>query len=43
MKLATMSDMHSNYLAFKKAHDDAITKNVDLFLFLGDYLYHGFE
>ena len=43
MKIAVMADMHGNYLVFKKSYDDAISRNVDLFFFLGDYLTDGFE
>jgi len=38
-----MADIHSNYLVFKKAYEDAISKNVDSFIFLGDYVTDGFD
>ncbi len=43
MKIAIISDIHSNYLVFKKAYEDALSKDVDLFLFLGDYVTDGFD
>lgn len=43
MKIAVMSDVHSNYLVFKKAVKDARKKDVELFLFLGDYVTDGFD
>ena len=43
MKIAIFADIHSNYLVFKKAYEDAINKNVDMFLFLGDYITDGFD
>lgn len=42
IKIAIFADIHSNYLVFKKALEDAKSKNVDLFLFLGDYITDGF-
>ena len=43
MKLAVFADIHSNYPVFKKAYEDALERNVDSFIFLGDYLTDGFE
>lgn len=43
MKLAILSDVHSNYPVFEKAYNDAINKNVNKFIFLGDYLSDGFD
>ena len=43
MKIAVFADIHSNYLVFKKAYEDALFRNVDMFLFLGDYVTDGFE
>jgi predicted phosphodiesterase len=42
-KIGVFADIHSNYLVFKKAIEDAKSKNVDLFLFLGDYITDGFD
>lgn len=36
--VAVLSDIHSNYHAFKACYDDAVTKGVDSFIFLGDYI-----
>lgn len=36
--IAVLSDIHSNYHAFKACYDDAATKGVDSFIFLGDYI-----
>lgn len=41
MKLAVISDIHSNLLSFKFALKDAEKENVDSFLFLGDYITDG--
>ena len=38
MKLAVLSDIHSNHSAFQVCLDYAIEHGVDTFLFLGDYL-----
>lgn len=38
MRVAVISDIHSNYYAFKAVVDDAISKKVDSFIFLGDYV-----
>lgn len=37
-KVALMSDIHSNYHAFKACVEDALRCDVDSFLFLGDYV-----
>lgn len=38
MKVAVLSDMHSNYYAFKACYEDAIKCGAGLFIFLGDYV-----
>lgn len=38
MKLAVMGDIHSNHYALKTCIEHALSKNVDEFLFLGDYI-----
>lgn len=43
MKIAVISDIHSNYPVFKKAYDDAISRGADTFIFLGDYVTDGFD
>lgn len=35
---AVLSDMHSNYYAFKACYDDAVHNGADCFIFLGDYI-----
>jgi putative phosphoesterase len=40
-KIGIFADIHSNYLVFKKAIEDAVSRNIDLFLFLGDYITDG--
>ncbi len=37
-KVALMSDIHSNYLAFKTCFEDALMCGADSFVFLGDYV-----
>lgn len=37
-KVALMSDIHSNYHAFKACYEDAIKCGADSFIFLGDYV-----
>jgi len=37
-KVALMSDIHSNYHAFKACYEDAIKYGADSFIFLGDYV-----
>ncbi len=37
-KLAVISDVHSNYFAFKACYEDAVGCGVDGFIFLGDYV-----
>lgn len=37
-KIAIMSDMHSNYHAFRACYEDAIEHGADSFIFLGDYV-----
>lgn len=41
MKIALISDIHSNLLALKKALKDAKENQVDAFFFLGDYITDG--
>jgi len=43
MKIAIFADIHSVYPVFKMAYDDAIAKNIDMCLYLGDYLTDGFD
>lgn len=38
MKIAVLSDIHANYHALKACVDFMLTKDVDCFVFLGDYL-----
>ncbi len=38
MKVAVLSDIHSNYYAFKACYEDAVKCGVDGFIFLGDYI-----
>lgn len=38
MKIAIMSDIHSNYRAFKLCYERAVEEGVTEFVFLGDYL-----
>ena len=42
MKLAVMSDVHSNIFGLRLALEDAKKMNVDKFVFLGDYITDGF-
>lgn len=41
MKLAIISDIHSNIIALKLAINDALKNKVDQFVFLGDYITDG--
>ena len=41
MKIAVISDIHSNLLAFNFALENAEKEKVDSFLFLGDYITDG--
>lgn len=43
MKIGVFTDIHCNYLVFKKAHEEALNKGVEMMLFLGDHLTDGFE
>lgn len=36
--VAVMSDMHSNYYAFKACYEDAVECGADCFIFLGDFI-----
>lgn len=38
MTVAVLSDIHSNYHAFKACYEDALAQGADSFLFLGDYI-----
>lgn len=38
MKVAVLSDIHSNYQAFQAVFTDAVKRQVDQFIFLGDYV-----
>ncbi len=38
MKVAVLSDIHSNYHAFKACYEDAVRHGTDGFVFLGDYV-----
>ena len=38
MTVALLSDIHSNYYAFKACYEDAIKCGAEMFIFLGDYV-----
>ena len=38
MRVAVLSDIHSNYHAFKACYEDAVKCGADRFIFLGDYV-----
>ena len=38
MKVAVLSDIHSNYYAFKACYEDAVKCGAEMFIFLGDYV-----
>lgn len=38
MRVAVLSDIHSNYYAFKVCYEDAIKCGAEMFIFLGDYV-----
>ena len=38
MMVALLSDIHSNYYAFKACYEDAIKCGAEMFIFLGDYV-----
>ena len=38
MKVAVLSDIHSNYYAFKACYEDAVNCGAEMFIFLGDYV-----
>ena len=38
MRVAVLSDIHSNYYAFKACYEDAIKCGAEMFIFLGDYV-----
>ena len=38
MKVAVLSDIHSNYYAFKACYEDAVKSGAEMFIFLGDYV-----
>lgn len=43
MKIAVMSDIHSNYIAFISTVKDALDQGVEKFIFLGDYVTDGYD
>lgn len=43
MKIAVIADIHCNYKVFKKAYEDALSRGVEMFFFLGDQITDGFE
>lgn len=43
MKVAVFADIHSNYPVFEKAIKNTKNKNIDKYLFLGDYVSDGFD
>ena len=43
MKIVVFADIHSNLPVFNKAYQDSLTKNIDMYLFLGDYVTDGYE
>lgn len=38
MRIAVLSDIHSNFHAFKACYEDAVQHSADSFIFLGDYV-----
>ena len=38
MKIAVLSDIHGNYIALQKCVDYALSRGIDTFIFLGDYV-----
>ena len=38
MRVAVLSDIHSNYYAFKACYEDAVKRGAESFIFLGDYV-----
>ena len=38
MRVAVLSDIHSNYHAFKACYEDAVKCSAESFIFLGDYI-----
>ena len=38
MRVAVLSDIHSNYYAFKVCYEDAVNCGAEMFIFLGDYV-----
>ena len=38
MRVAVLSDIHSNYYAFKACYEDAVKCGAEMFVFLGDYV-----
>ena len=38
MTVALLSDIHSNYYAFKACYEDAVKCGAEMFIFLGDYI-----
>lgn len=42
MRIAVVSDIHSNYIAFKAVLNDINNRHVDMIFFLGDYIFGGY-
>ena len=38
MTVALLSDIHSNYYAFKACYEDTVKCGAEMFIFLGDYV-----
>ena len=38
MEIAVFSDIHGNYVAFQRCLDYVLARNINTFIFLGDYL-----
>ena len=38
MEIAVLSDIHGNYVALEKCIEYALNRNINTFLFLGDYV-----
>lgn len=38
MEIAVFSDIHGNYVAFRQCIEYVSTRNINIFIFLGDYL-----
>lgn len=42
MRIALVSDIHSNYIAFEAVLNDISNRNIDMIFFLGDYIFGGY-